>query len=163
MSQEQVIERDRQMAAEQAAREARLQFMNAREKEFEQKFGCNPSSVLAYEAVHPEMCTRFIARRKKTEMISYRLPAEAVKAGMKEEQVCPLAYARHSRVSYFDVFMQGTGKKRHWEDVDFEVLAEKFTAAKKTSLSSKSKRCVAMANTLDGASKGFSSRSETVR
>lgn len=52
--------------------------MNAREKEFEQKFGCNPSSVLAYEAVHPEMCTRFIARRKKTEMISYRLPAEAV-------------------------------------------------------------------------------------
>lgn len=79
MSQEQVIERDRQMAAEQAAQEARLQFMNAREKEFEQKFGCNPSSVLAYETVHPEMCTRFIARRKKTEMISYRLPAEAVK------------------------------------------------------------------------------------
>jgi len=155
MSQEQVIERDRQMAAEQAAQEARLQFMNAREKEFEQKFECNPSSVLTYEAVHPEMCTRFIARRKKTEMISYRLPAEAVKAGMKEEQVC--------RVGYFDVFMQGTGKKRHWEDVDFEVLAEKFTAAKKTSLSSKSKRCVAMANTLDGASKGFSSRSETVR
>lgn len=163
MSEEQIIERDRQMADERAALEARLQFMNAREKEFEQKFGCNPSSVLAYEAVHPEMCTRFIARRKKTEMISYRLPAEAVKAGMKEEQVCPLAYAGHSRVGYFDVFMQGTGKKRHWEDVDFEVLAEKFTAAKKTSLSSKSKRCVAMANTLDGASKGFSSRSETVR
>lgn len=129
MSQEQVIERDRQMAAEQAAREARLQFMNAREKEFEQKFGCNPSSVLAYEAVHPEMCTRFIARRKKTEMISYRLPAEAVKAGMKEEQVCPLAYAGHSRVSYFDVFMQGTGKKRHWEDVDFEALTENFDKA----------------------------------
>ena len=115
MSQEQVIERDRQMAAEQAAQEARLQFMNAREKEFEQKFGCNPSSVLAYEAVHPEMCTRFIARRKKTEMISYRLPAEAVKAGMKEEQVCPAARASQSRVAYFDVFMQGTGKKRHWE------------------------------------------------
>lgn len=93
------------------------------------KFGCNPSSVLAYEAVHPEMCTRFIARRKKTEMISYRLPAEAVKAGMKEEQVCPLAYARHSRVSYFDVFMQGTGKKRHWEDVDFEALTENFDKA----------------------------------
>lgn len=129
MSQEQVIERDRQMAAEQAAQEARLQFMNAREKEFEQKFGCNPSSVLAYEAVHPEMCTRFIARRKKTEMISYRLPAEAVKAGMKEEQVCPLAYAEHSRVGYFDVFMQGTGKKRHWEDVDFEALTEKFDKA----------------------------------
>ena len=98
-------------------------------KEFEQKFGCNPSSVLAYEAVHPEMCTRFIARRKKTEMISYRLPAEAVKAGMKEEQVCPLAYAGHSRVAYFDVFMQGTGKKRHWEDVDFEALTEKFDKA----------------------------------
>lgn len=129
MSEEQIIERDRQMAAEQAAQEARLQFMNAREKEFEQKFGCNPSSVLAYEAVHPEMCTRFIARRKKTEMISYRLPAEAVKAGMKEEQVCPLAYAGHSRVGYFDVFMQGTGKKRHWEDVDFEALTEKFDKA----------------------------------
>ena len=84
---------------------------------------------LAYEAVHPEMCTRFIARRKKTEMISYRLPAEAVKAGMKEEQVCPLAYAGHSRVGYFDVFMQGTGKKRHWEDVDFEALTEKFDKA----------------------------------
>lgn len=129
MSQEQIIERDRQMAAEQAAQEARLQFMNAREKEFEQKFGCNPSSVLAYEAVHPEMCTRFIARRKKTEMISYRLPAEAVKAGMKEEQVCPLAYAGYSRVGYFDVFMQGTGKKQHWEDVDFEALTEKFDKA----------------------------------
>lgn len=163
MSEEQIIERDRQMADERAALEARLQFMNAREKEFEQKFGCNPSSVLAYEAVHPEMCTRFIARRKKTEMISYRLPAEAVKAGMKEEQVCPLAYAGHSRVGYFDVFMQGTGKKRHWEDVDFEVLAKKFAAAKKTSLSSKSKRCVAMANTLDGFSKGLSSRSESIR
>ena len=129
MSEEQIIERDRQMAAEQAAQEARLQFMNAREKEFEQKFGCNPSSVLAYEAVHPEMCTRFIARRKKTEMISYRLPAEAVKAGMKEEQVCPLAYAGHSRVGYFDVFIQGTGKKRHWENVDFEALTEKFDKA----------------------------------
>lgn len=129
MSQEQVIERDRQMAAEQAAREARLQFMQSREKEFEQKFKCDPSSVLAYEAIHPEMCERFISRRKNTEMISYRLPAEAVKAGMKEEQVCPLAYAGHSRVGYFDVFMQGTGKKRHWEDVDFEALTEKFDKA----------------------------------
>lgn len=45
MSQEQVIERDRQMAAEQATQEARLQFMNAREKEFEQKFGCKPVSI----------------------------------------------------------------------------------------------------------------------
>ena len=163
MSEEQIIERDRQMADERAALEARLQFMQSREKEFKQKFECDPSSVLAYEAVHPEMCTRFIARRKKTEMISYRLPAEAVKAGMKEEQVCPVAHASQSRVAYFHVFMQGTGKKRHWENVDFEVLAEKFTAAKKTFLSSKSTRCVAMANTLDGASKGFSSRSETVR
>ena len=66
---------------------------------------------------------------EKCEMISYRLPAEAVKAGMKEEQVCPLAYAGHSRVGYFDVFMQGTGKKRHWEDVDFEALTEKFDKA----------------------------------
>ncbi|MFR4802150.1 MAG: hypothetical protein ACLT98_01675 [Eggerthellaceae bacterium] len=98
-------------------------------RSFEQKFGCNPSSVLAYEAVHPEMCTRFIARRKKTEMISYRLPAEAVKAGMKEEQVCPVAHASQSRVAYFDVFMQGTGKKRHWENVDFEALTEKFDKA----------------------------------
>lgn len=94
----------------------------------------NPQDVIAAvehatEAVHPEMCTRYIARRKKTEMISYRLPAEAVKAGMKEEQVCPLAYAGHSRVGYFDVFMQGTGKKRHWEDVDFEALTEKFDKA----------------------------------
>lgn len=48
---------------------------------------------------------------------------------MKEEQVCPLAYAEHSRVGYFDVFMQGTGKKRHWEDVDFEALTEKFDKA----------------------------------
>ena len=109
------------------------------------------------------MCERFISRRKNTEMIKYRLPTEAVKAGMKEEQVCPVAHASQSRVAYFHVFMQGTGKKRHWENVDFEVLAEKFTAAKKTFLSSKLKRCVAMANTLDGASKGFSSRSETVR
>lgn len=85
--------------------------------------------IQAIWSVHPEMCTRFIARRKKTEMISYRLPAEAVKAGMKEEQVCPVAHASQSRVAYFDVFMQGTGKKRHWENVDFEALTEKFDKA----------------------------------
>lgn len=126
MSQEQIIERDRQIADERAAREARIQFMQQREKEFEQKFECDPSSVLAYEAIHPEMCERFISRRKKTPMISYRLPREAVKAGMKEEQVCPVAYASQSRVAYFHAFMQGTGKRRHWENVDFEALTEKF-------------------------------------
>lgn len=129
MSEEQIIERDRQMADERAALEARLQFMQSREKEFKQKFECDPSSVLAYEAIHPEMCERFISRRKKAEMIKYRLPTEAVKAGMKEEQVCPVAHASQSRVAYFHVFMQGTGKKRHWEDVDFEALTEKFDKA----------------------------------
>ena len=129
MSQEQVIERDRQMADERAALEARLQSMQSREKEFEKKFECDPSSVLAYEAIHPEMCERFISRRKNTEMIKYRLPTEAVKAGMKEEQVCPVAHASQSRVAYFHVFMQGTGKKRHWENVDFEALTEKFDKA----------------------------------
>lgn len=128
MSKEQVIERDRQMAAEQAEREARIQFMQSREKEFEQKFGCDPESVLAYEAIHPEMCERFLTRRK-IEMISYRLPREAVKAGMKEEQACPVAYARESRVGYFNAFIQGTGKKRHWEDVDFDTMSEKFAKA----------------------------------
>ena len=129
MSEEQIIERDRQMADERAAREARVQFMQSREKEFEQKFECDPSSVLAYEAIHPEMCERFISRRKNTPIISYRLPREAVKAGMKEEQVCPVAYASQSRVAYFHAFMQETGKKRHWEDVDFEALTEKFVKA----------------------------------
>ena len=129
MSEEQIIERDRQMADERAALEARLQFMLSREKEFEKKFECDPSSVLAYEAIHPEMCERFISRRKNTEMIKYRLPTEAVKAGMKEEQVCPVAHASQSRVAYFHVFMQGPGKKRHWENVDFEALTEKFDKA----------------------------------
>ena len=129
MSEEQIIERDRQMADERAALEARLQSMQSREKEFEKKFECDPSSVLAYEAIHPEMCERFISRRKNTEMIKYRLPTEAVKAGMKEEQVCPVAHASQSRVAYFHVFMQGTGKKRHWENVDFEALTEKFDKA----------------------------------
>lgn len=129
MSEEQIIERDRQMADERAALEARLQFMQSREKEFEKKFECDPSSVLAYEAIHPEMCERFISRRKNTEMIKYRLPTEAVKAGMKEEQVCPVAHVSQSRVAYFHVFMQGTGKKRHWENVDFEALTEKFDKA----------------------------------
>lgn len=129
MSEEQIIERDRQMADERAALEARLQFMQSREKEFEKKFECDPSSVLAYEAIHPEMCERFISRRKNTEMIKYRLPTEAVKAGMKEEQVCPVAHASQSRVAYFHVFMQRTGKKRHWENVDFEALTEKFDKA----------------------------------
>lgn len=129
MSEEQIIERDRQMADERAALEARLQFMQSREKKFEKKFECDPSSVLAYEAIHPEMCERFISRRKNTEMIKYRLPTEAVKAGMKEEQVCPVAHASQSRVAYFHVFMQGTGKKRHWENVDFEALTEKFDKA----------------------------------
>lgn len=94
MSEEQIIERDRQMADERAALEARLQSMQSREKEFEKKFECDPSSVLAYEAIHPEMCERFISRRKNTEMIKYRLPTEAVKAGMKEEQV----YLSHTQV-----------------------------------------------------------------
>ena len=129
MSEEQIIERDRQMADERAALEARLQSMQSGEKEFEKKFECDPSSVLAYEAIHPEMCERFISRRKNTEMIKYRLPTEAVKAGMKEEQVCPVAHASQSRVAYFHVFMQGTGKKRHWENVDFEALTEKFDKA----------------------------------
>lgn len=129
MSEEKIIERDRQMADERAALEARLQSMQSREKEFEKKFECDPSSVLAYEAIHPEMCERFISRRKNTEMIKYRLPTEAVKAGMKEEQVCPVAHASQSRVAYFHVFMQGTGKKRHWENVDFEALTEKFDKA----------------------------------
>lgn len=129
MSEEQIIEQDRQMADERAALEARLQSMQSREKEFEKKFECDPSSVLAYEAIHPEMCERFISRRKNTEMIKYRLPTEAVKAGMKEEQVCPVAHASQSRVAYFHVFMQGTGKKRHWENVDFEALTEKFDKA----------------------------------
>lgn len=129
MSEEQIIERDRQMADERAALEARLQSMQSREKEFEKKFECDPSSVLAYEAIHPEMCERFISRRKNTEMIKYRLPTEAVKAGMKEEQVCPVAHASQSHVAYFHVFMQGTGKKRHWENVDFEALTEKFDKA----------------------------------
>lgn len=81
MSEEQIIERDRQMADERAALEARLQFMQSREKEFKQKFECDPSSVLAYEAIHPEMCERFISRRKKAEMIKYRLPTELTPEG----------------------------------------------------------------------------------
>lgn len=50
----------------------------------------------------------------------------AVKAETDPEAA---GYAEHSRVGYFDVFMQGTGKKRHWEDVDFEALTEKFDKA----------------------------------
>ena len=55
MSEEQIIERDRQMADERAALEARLQFMQSREKEFKQKFGCNPSSVVSKWKVYAKL------------------------------------------------------------------------------------------------------------
>lgn len=63
-----------------------------------------------------------------------------------------------------EAYEQGEMPISRWtKTAIIQVLAKKFAAAKKTSLSSKSKRCVAMANTLDGFSKGLSSRSESIR
>lgn len=58
MSREEIASRDAAIDRErEAARDAR-EFRKAREEAFEERFGCYPASVMAYEGIHPEMCER---------------------------------------------------------------------------------------------------------
>ena len=126
MSPDQIAERDEKAAASQAAASERTTFMKARENAFAKRFGCNPSSVLAYEAFHPERCTRFLAKRSKREMICYELPDKAADWGMKPEQTCPAELAARSRVACFNAFRDGIGGDAEWNDLDFDTVAELF-------------------------------------
>lgn len=100
--------------------------MKARENAFAERFGCNASSVLAYEAFHPERCTRFPAKRSKREMIGYELPDKAADWGMKPEQTCPVELAARSRVACFNAFRDGVAGESDWHDLDLDRVAGLF-------------------------------------
>lgn len=126
MMPELIAERNDEVTAEQAAASDRERFMKARENAFAERFGCNPSSVLAYEAFHPERCTRFAVKRGKREIIGYELPDKAADWGMKPEQTCPVELAARSHVACFNAFRDGTGGDTEWHDLDFDAVEELF-------------------------------------
>lgn len=126
MTPNQIAERDEKAAEAQAAASEWNSFMKVRENAFAERFGCNASSVLAYEAFHPERCTRFLSKRSKREMIGYELPDKAADLGMKPEQTCPVELATRSRVVCFNAFRDGTGGDAEWHDLDFDCVAELF-------------------------------------
>lgn len=126
MTPDQIAERDEKAAEVQAAAAEWDSFMKARENEFAKRFGCNASSVLAYEAFHPERCTRSLSKRGKREMIGYELLDKAADWGMKPEQTCPVELAERSHVVCFNAFRDGTGGDTEWHDLDFDRVAELF-------------------------------------
>ena len=126
MTPEQIAERDHKAVEARASASDRNSFMKARENAFAERFGCNVSSVLAYEAFHPERCTRFLSKSGKREMIGYELPDKAADWGMKTEQTCPVELAARSRVTCFNAFRDGIGGDTEWHDLDFDAVAELF-------------------------------------
>lgn len=124
MTPDQIAERDKKAAEVQATAAEWNSFMKARENAFAERFGCNASSVLAYEAFHPERCTRFLSKRGKREMIGYELPDKAADWGMKPEQACPVELAARSHVVCFNAFRDGTVGDTEWHDLDFDRVAE---------------------------------------
>lgn len=126
MTPDQIAERDDKAAEAQASASERNSFMKARENAFAERFGCNASSVLAYEAFHPERCTRFPSKRGKREMIGYELPDKAADWGMKPEQACPVELAARSHVACFNAFRDGLGGDAEWHDLDLDRVAELF-------------------------------------
>lgn len=126
MTPDQIAERDEKATEVQAAATEWNGFMKARENAFAERFGCNASSVLAYEAFHPEKCTRFLAKRSKREMIGYELPDKATDWGMKSEQTCSVELAARSHVVGFNAFRDGIGGDTEWHDLDFDRVAELF-------------------------------------
>ena len=126
MTPEQIAERDDEAKKALAAAAERNGFMKARENAFAERFGCNPSSVLAYEAFHPERCMRFLSKRGRHEMIGYELPDKAADWGMKPEQTCPVELAARSHVVCFNAFRDGIGGDSEWHDLDFDRVAELF-------------------------------------
>lgn len=126
MTPEQIAGRDEATAARAAASDREKSYRTEREAAFAKRFGCNSSSVLAYEAFHPEKCTRFISKRGGHEMIGYSLPDKAVDLGMKSEQTCPVELAARSHVACFDAFRDGVKAEPEWHDLDFDRVAELF-------------------------------------
>lgn len=126
MTPDQIAERDDKAAEARASASERNSFMKARESAFAERFGCNASSVLAYEAFHPERCTRFPSKRGKREMIGYELPDKAADLGMKPEQACPVELAARSHVACFNAFRDGLGGDAEWHDLDLDRVAELF-------------------------------------
>ena len=72
---EEAAERDRIRA--QAAARVQEAERHRREAEclFEYRFSCSPYSAMAYEAFHPELCERRVSKRRKQELVVYRLAA----------------------------------------------------------------------------------------
>lgn len=116
MTPDQIAERDEKAAEVQAAATEWNGFMKARENAFAERFGCNASSVLAYEAFHPERCTRFLSKRSKREIIGYELP----------EQTCSVELAARSHVVCFNAFRDGIGGDTEWHDLGLDRVAELF-------------------------------------
>lgn len=126
MTPDQIAKRDGETKEAQADASERNSFMKARENAFAERFGCSASSVLAYEAFHPERCTRFLSRRGRREMIGYKLPDKAADWGMKPEQTCPVELAARSHVACFNAFRDSIGGDTVWHDLDLDHVAELF-------------------------------------
>ena len=124
---EETAERDRIRA--QAAARVREAERHRREAEclFEYRFSCSPYSAMAYEAFHPELCERRVSKRRKQELVVYRLPDGSEPSGYAEMSV-PADYADSSHVVP-SVFISGTGGDRAWRDIDFDEAERKFAAA----------------------------------
>lgn len=124
---EEAAERDRIRA--QAAARVREAERHRREAEclFEYRFSCSPYSVMAYEAFHPELCERRVSKRRKQELVVYRLPDGSEPSGYAEMSV-PADYADSSHVVP-SVFISGTGGDRARRDIDFDEAERKFAAA----------------------------------
>lgn len=103
---EEAAERDR-IRAQAAARVWEAE-RHRREAEclFEYRFSCSPYSAMAYEAFHPELCERRVSKRRKQELVVYRLPDGSEPSGYAEMSV-PADYADSSHVVP-SVFISGT-------------------------------------------------------
>lgn len=126
MTADQIAERNRQTATLKTEETEQMQFRREREAAFSKRFGCDPSSVLAYETFHPERCTRFLSKRSKREIIGYELPDKAADWGMKPEQTCPVELAARSHVVCSNAFRDGIGGDTEWHDLDLDRVAELF-------------------------------------
>ena len=84
---EEAAERDRIRA--QAAARVQEAERHRREAEclFEYRFSCSPYSAMAYEAFHPELCERRVSKRRKQELVVYRLPDGSEPSGYAEMSV----------------------------------------------------------------------------
>lgn len=124
---EEVAERDLILAQAQARAQDEKRYRERAERLFEYRFSCSPYSAMAYEAFHPELCERRVSKRRKQELVVYRLPDGSEPSGYAEMSV-PADYADSSHVVP-SVFISGTGGERAWRDIDFDEAERKFAAA----------------------------------